>query len=753
MKKIHMLFVFLLAVMLPITGKTGFAAEEVSEALQPEQVTMEAKFSDVSNLFWAKNEIMQLVEIGILTGYRDMQFRPNVEITVGEAALAFQKALALEEVPYEPIFSDIGEDSEYQSAVLATYKANIFPGKQNGTFGVNEKLTRIQLEAAVAKAFHSNEDEVGKGFIEWPNSQLFKGKEGWLPSIDATQGLLTRNRTVNRASFAYVLHKELIESGKIEAAKHYELTTFNFSENFRSADTDVSLVKVSFDEHPIYLRSTDEITFTDHTRIDNSFSRDNIYTYSVGAKGAMIELTVRSFDNGDYFLFSKVDNPSSSPLTVDVIQKENYVDSFELFRFDRYPIKKSSTDPFSMDTTSYPTGVLRFIKEDGTVHERMVGQSYVSKQLTLNYPNNGHSYMRQLLGEVEAFSYARLGPTVVSIHSLKSQGEDIVDQWYMNADAQLFNSDEHRESWMEETSKYFKKRNNWYTADGPFNKMAITTEPMPETGQGYGRNLLMVKEDRALVLYHQQKDRYFENLIYNAFVNLKNFKGDKTYWETEVTSTYLKDLYGITAPFIDTRFNEQIALFYYNSGDVFHVGNSTEPLRNYADLLVSQKSKGNIIPVDDESYYLADYYPIVQDATTHASMNHVLGGMNILLIAYNEFQDERYLETARAIQTAIAKEKDKWIRDNGDIWYRISPEKDFKGDDYKHLTLEDLINSYKLWRDIDPSYLPLLEEMIASKASYLSNVNLGYTTKIKNGLQEIGLPQYLPRGEELTDAL
>src|SRR6185312_15050958 len=120
------------------------------------------------------------------------------------------------------------------------------------------------------------------------------------------------------------------------------------------------------------------------------------------------------------------------------------------------------------------------------------------------------------------------------------------------------------------------------------------------------------------------------------------------------------------------------------------------------------------------SYYIADYFPIGQEVTTHASMNHVLGGMNILLMAYNEFNDEKYLEAARAIQTAIAAQKNDWIRENGDIWYRISAKHEYKGDDYKHLTLEDLINSYKLWQEIDPTYLPLLEEMIASKASYLS---------------------------------
>ena len=48
-----------------------------------------------------------------------------------------------------------------------------------------------------------------------------------------------------------------------------------------------------------------------------------------------------------------------------------------------------------------------------------------------------------------------------------------------------------------------------------------------------------------------------------------------------------------------------------------------------------------------------------------------------------------------SIQSAIDKDKNKWIRPDGDIWYKISPEHEFVGRDYVHLTLEDLINSYE----------------------------------------------------------
>lgn len=126
--------------------------------------------------------------------------------------------------------------------------------------------------------------------------------------------------------------------------------------------------------------------------------------------------------------------------------------------------------------------------------------------------------------------------------------------------------------------------------------------------------------------------------------------------------------------------------------------------------------------------------------------------MNILLTAYNEFGDVKYLTTATSIQTAINKDKNLWIRPDHDIWYKVSPKREFVGRDYNHLTLEDLINSYTLWQDIDPSHLPFIKDLIVSKATYLDQNQLGYTTKIKEGFERLGMLDLLPSGPEYTDA-
>ncbi|PIC74312.1 S-layer homology domain-containing protein [Sporosarcina sp. P26b] len=717
--------------------------------------TTDVKYIDVPNHHWAKNEIMQLDEMKVITGNFDMQFHPETPLTKGQVAVSLSKIFGSELLDKSYGFSDITWGSDKGRFALTAVKNGWIQPSSPGYFGFDEPVTKTELWEAFNTAFKLEKD-IGKVLsTSWPSSSdratLQNIPVYTFPQIE--EFLHYGDSIVSRAYFSKALHGILVKTNRIKQSKHYTLSAPVESDTYITSVPETYLGNVPFSTHPLYLRSEEAFEYKDFTQTNYGFSRDSTYTYAVGNEGAEIKLTVRDLPNKDVFVFSELTNPTETSITVEVLQKEQNIARFDLFRYDRYPLMRENTDLADADMTTYPTGVLRFIKTDGTVEERMIGQAYQSKQLSLRYDNGEQSVSRELLDERENFSYALAGKTLLSSYTLQANTGEIADHWYVDSDEQLFNSKEDIFKWMRETSQNHKKRNKWYTADGSYNKLADSTEPMPITGQNYGRTLLMLKEDRALTLYHENKGRYFENLVYNAFVNLKNFKQDKDYWETEVTSTYLKNLYDIHAPFIDTRFNEQIALFYYKIGGEFGIPSANEPLRDYADLLVSQQQKGNINRVASDAFYIADYFPINQKVTTHTSMNHALGGMNILLMSYQEFGDWRYLQTARNIQRAITYQKDKWIRDNGDIWYKISPESKFEGDDYKHLTLEDLIESYQLWQRIDPSQLPTLKQLIISKATFLSNEKLGYTTKIKKGLKKIGLYEYLPEGDEVTDAL
>lgn len=722
------------------------------------KLTIPQKFSDISNDYWAKNAVMQLVDQGVISGYPDNEFRPAVAIKRGQAANILSKLLQLPAAPYVNKFSDVTEKSSFAKGVFSTHAAGIFSGKSDGSFGVNEALTREQLATTIVRAFKLKDTGKAVTFTDWDK---INASHRTNVKILAQHGISTGRQggffdpkaTVDRATFAVLIHRTLVKTGKI-GANVYTIQPANFSANFTLNRQETNFVQVTKDNTPLYLRTNARIASIGMKTEKFGQITDTSYEYAVGQQGATVVVTVRKFSNGDEFIFTSLKNPGASAVTVELFEKQTAITNHRFYRHDRYPIKNYHKDPTKHQVATAPSGLLRLMSNNELVQDRMVGQAYRSKQLTKSYPaTNGTSYMRDLQAEYEAISTAVLGTDFMSFYTLASEGNDHVDTWFMDSKQKLFTTDEAMNAWMLEYAQNYKKRNKWYTAQGPYSRMSSTTEPMPSSKQGHGRNLLLLKEDRALALYKEQGDRYFANLVQNSFVSLAKYKGTKTYWETEVTSTYLKSLYNITAPFVDTRFNEQIALFYYNAGAEFNTSSYNQPLKNYADFLVARKAAGHTINVGANAYYISDYIPINQEAKTHASMNHVLGGMNILLIAYEEFGDEKYIQTARSIHNALTMNKNKWIGSDGDIVYRINDQQQFGGKDYLHLTLEDLLNSYSLWKELDPTKLPVLEQLIAAKAAYLSANQYGYTVKIKNQLTALNMLKYLPKGPQYLDAL
>lgn len=717
------------------------------------------KFSDVHNDFWAKDEVTQLVEEGIINGYPDLQFRPSVSIMRGQAANLLAGALKLPEAPYQPIFKDVSSKSSHLRGAMATYQAGIFGGKPDGTFGTGDQLTREQMASVIVRAFKLEDTGEEVSFTDDAKiSESHKYGVRVLMQHGITtgkeDGSFDPKSPVNRASFVVFLHRAMVQAGMLE---EQDGVTFKKPETVGKFDPirfDQQFINVPLnEENQTYLRSNHYLQLVTKRVQPYAHATDHVFIYGVsGMKATRVTVTKRELPNGDYFVFAELRNPERLPVRVDLVQVESGVQSQNIELYSKYPMKKDVDDTFGFDIATSPIGILETATDQG-VSQEMLSKSYRSRELEMNYRNGASSHTRELQDEKEVYSNILMGTNRVSVFELYSHGYDVVDQWFLTSSDKLFSTKERMNSWMHESIVNYKKRNKWYTAKGPYNKMATTIEPMPASGRGYGRNLLLVKEDRVMLLYNQTEERYYEDLLYNSFANLTIFRGNKTYWETEVTSTYLKNLYNFTAPFVDTRFNEQIALFLYNGGKAFGHKDYNEGLKNYANLLVEQHRTGNVTALTKSAYYIPDYFPARQKVRTHTSMNHLLGGMNILLLAYQEFKDPVYLQTASAIQKAIELDEKKWIRADGDIWYKRDPNGQFAGRDYEHLTLEDLIHSYEMWAEVDKTKLPVFERMIKSKAGYLNRTKKGYTTKIKNGLERINMSNLLPAGSEHTDAL
>lgn len=106
---------------------------------------------DLSDSTQAADEIRQLVDVGVISGYANDEFRPEQPITRAEFASLVHSAF-LEQASVTPVsFSDIPDDFWARQAIAQTAEAGFFTGYRDDTFRPEQPLTHAEaLMALVA---------------------------------------------------------------------------------------------------------------------------------------------------------------------------------------------------------------------------------------------------------------------------------------------------------------------------------------------------------------------------------------------------------------------------------------------------------------------------------------------------------------------------------------------------------------------------------------------------------------------------
>lgn len=440
-------------------------------------------------------------------------------------------------------------------------------------------------------------------------------------------------------------------------------------------------------------------------------------------------LTIREIDNGDKFVFNRFINEDVTserivPITISVGQ----VASYDVFAFDDIEVEREHSNVFGVDPTTNVKGLYRFVNEKGeSTYSMYVSQNYISESLEKTYEDGEKSILRKLIDENKNYKLKQNGDGFQFELELKTTGnseiegeqkQQISESWLLLSKDTLFEREETIQSYKEKTNYYFIHNPKWNTADGNYTKLPWSVEPSEK--MAYGRNLVSLQDRTSLDSYEKTQDRFFYDMVINSVNYLMDFKKDGSkIWETEYTSTWLKKAYGVQAPYIDTRHNENIALFLTRAGELLDINEIKDSYVMYADFLSNQKTVGNVIETK-QGYYIADYFSKKQKSKTHVSLNHALGEMNFLLETYMKSKNEKYFETAMKLKQAVEETGIDWINPtNGDFWYQINGDYTFKDTDYPTLTLEDLTKSLTLFKKMEIEYSPILKEMIQSKLGYI----------------------------------
>ncbi|GAE27447.1 hypothetical protein JCM9140_3594 [Halalkalibacter wakoensis JCM 9140] len=116
------------------------------------------QFSDVTGDEWFMDEFLPIVETGIVQGRRDGSFAPNAPVTRQQAAAMISRAMdqigfddsKLGTANAENTYSDFDRIDDYaKEDVERLLQAGIMEGRNDGTFGPKEPMTRAQMARVI----------------------------------------------------------------------------------------------------------------------------------------------------------------------------------------------------------------------------------------------------------------------------------------------------------------------------------------------------------------------------------------------------------------------------------------------------------------------------------------------------------------------------------------------------------------------------------------------------------------------------
>lgn len=465
-----------------------------------------------------------------------------------------------------------------------------------------------------------------------------------------------------------------------------------------------------------------------------------------------LQVVLRTIDNGDQFVFTRFENEWDWGFEIPYYIVFKDQSEYDVFAY-KERVEREHDNVFGIDYTSNVKGVYTIGDND---YEMILAQNFVSYERNWHYSNGKQSTLREFVKE-NSTGDVEIGTDEVAFELTLNTNvkRQISESWFMLTNDKFFNTKEEMQSYKDYTNYHYVRSQKWLTAEGNYSKLPWAIEPYTQVG--YGRNLVNQQGAYFVDQYPKTKDRFYYNMIVTDTNYLMDMKGEEDeLWYTEYTSSWLKDNYGIVAPYTDTRHNENIAQFLVKAGDILNNDKLTEMYNLYATFLTQQKAGKNVFETTN-GYYILDYFAPEQSEKTHASLNHILAEMNFLLESYELSNNEAYLKTALAINDAITDTGREWINEKtGDFWYQINAQPDgsytFKDADYEYLTLEDMLYSLELFKKLNIDYdAQLYSDLVTAKVNYIKKEDIEVTRTVVESLQAQGFEALIDGYKHVVD--
>jgi peptidoglycan DL-endopeptidase CwlO len=109
-------------------------------------------FNDLPDSHPAFQAIKQLNSENVINGYKDNSYRPDEQVTRGQAAAIINRVLNYS-TSEQNSFNDVGESNAFANDIAAIEQAGIIEGYTDGTFRPYDDMTRAQMAVILDRAF------------------------------------------------------------------------------------------------------------------------------------------------------------------------------------------------------------------------------------------------------------------------------------------------------------------------------------------------------------------------------------------------------------------------------------------------------------------------------------------------------------------------------------------------------------------------------------------------------------------------
>ena len=456
--------------------------------------------------------------------------------------------------------------------------------------------------------------------------------------------------------------------------------------------------------------------------VKSEYAQDNITYYTVNHKSNEIMniiLVNRKIKNGVVFRFITGKNIGSKEIILNINNQENFINSYD---FNKYTKTKEYSTLVGYDKTSMPDRYYTF-KDSFQLQYNTFVYSNISKE----YEKNNKSTFKKL----EKIYTASIDKNKSIVENIEIKKDEYFDNFTIINESDLFESQNHIDEFIQGFQN--NEINTWVSFDGNYTKLPYSIDPFEK--DAYGRNL-----GYQIEKYLWEKNKQNKNILYDSYTlssvhTLENYipRYNQSIWLTEYTSTWL-DTYGIKSYYVDTRHNDTIAAYLSSISKKYNDEHIKQMSLYYANYLMTEYKNNNMLKTEYGKLF-ADYYSNHHTKKTHSSLNHQLAIVNYLINSYIETKNEEYKKIAIVNLKTIENIGNKWIKQNGDLFYQMDEKGNFSGEDYKELTLDDLVTTQNLLQKVGIKKSQKLNNLIMSKIKYLNSIDYECSSTLKSNLK------------------